>query len=90
MHKKDMKPSRRGPFPRNPVGKMPKKVTEKPKVTLPLSRLLLKYVTTLSLNFPSVTVSKSACLRIAAFEKNKLVNKRMHHVVPPAASFPQT
>ncbi len=70
MCKKDMRPSRRGPLPRNPVGQMSKKVTEKPNGTFPLSRLLLKYVTTLSLNFPSVTVSKRACLRAAAFEKN--------------------
>ncbi len=90
MYKKDMRPSRRGPLQRNPVGKMPKKVSEKPKGTFPLSRLLLKYVKTLSLNYPSVTVSKRACLRAAAFEKNQLVNKRMYHVVPPAASFPQT
>ncbi len=88
MYKKDMRPSRRGPLQRNPVGKMPK--NEKPKGTFPLSRLFLKYVTTLSLNFPSVTVSKRACLRSAAFEKKQLVNKRMYHVVPPAASFPQT
>ncbi len=70
MYKKDMKLSRRGPFPRNPVGKMPKKVSEKPTGTCPLSRMLLKYVTTLSLNFSSVTVSKRACLLAAAFEKN--------------------
>ncbi len=90
MYKKDMRPIRRGPLPRNPVGKLSKKVSEKRKGTFPLSRLFLKYVTTLYLNFPSVTVSKRACLRAAAFETYQLVNKRMYHVVPPAASFPQT
>ncbi len=46
MYKKDMSPSRRGPLQRNPVGKMPKKVNEKPKGTFPP----LPFVTEISNN----------------------------------------
>ncbi len=35
MYKKDMRPSGRGPLPRNPVGKMPKKLVRNRKLPFP-------------------------------------------------------